>query len=106
MRDDHTWTPVQCLYVPYFPNTYTHWWMCVYRDVSPTSQIRAEVFFFFFLRLDGNPATGFHEDRGNPVPEALTTQTNDPYSLEFSSGLNRGKPFTVAVPFGGPGLGN
>ena len=42
MRDHQTWTPVQRLYVPYFPNTYTHWWVCVYRDVSPTSQIRAQ----------------------------------------------------------------
>ena len=42
-KDNHTWTPVQRLYVPCFPNTYTQWWMCVYRDVSPTSQIRAEV---------------------------------------------------------------
>ena len=42
-KDNHTWIPVQRPYVPYFPNTYTHWWMCVYRDISPTSQIRAEV---------------------------------------------------------------
>ena len=42
-RDDRTWTPAQRPYVPYFLNMYTHWWMCVYRDVSPTSQIRAEV---------------------------------------------------------------
>ena len=37
------WTPAQCQYVPHFANTYTNWWMCMYRDVSPTSQIRAEV---------------------------------------------------------------
>ena len=43
MKDNHTWTPLQRLYVPCFLNTYTHWWMCVYRDISPTSQIRAEV---------------------------------------------------------------
>ena len=42
-KDNHTWTPAQRPYVPYYPYTYTHWWMCVYRDVSPTSQIRAEV---------------------------------------------------------------
>ena len=41
--DDHTWTPAQRQYVFYFPHTYTHWWMCMYRDVSPTSQIRTEV---------------------------------------------------------------
>ena len=42
-KDNHTWTPAQRPYVPYFPNMYTNWWMCVYRGVSPTSQIRAEV---------------------------------------------------------------
>ena len=42
-EDNHTWTPAQRPYVPYFPNTYTQWWMCVYRDVSPASQIRVEV---------------------------------------------------------------
>ena len=42
-KDNYTWTPAQRLYVPCFLNTYTHWWMCVYRGVSPTSQIRAEV---------------------------------------------------------------
>jgi hypothetical protein len=42
-QDDHTWTPVLRPYVPYFPNMYTHQRMCVCRDVSPTSQIRAEV---------------------------------------------------------------
>src|SRR5882757_4443488 len=36
---DTSTTPV----CPLFPTTYTNWWMCVYRDVSPTSQIRAEV---------------------------------------------------------------
>ena len=43
MRDNHTWTPVQRQYVPDFPNTYTNWWIRMYREVSPTSQIRAEV---------------------------------------------------------------
>ena len=28
---------------PYFVKSYTNQWACVYRDVSPTSQIRAEV---------------------------------------------------------------
>ena len=42
-KDNYTWTPAQRLYVPCFLNTYTHWWMCVYRGVSPTSQIHAEV---------------------------------------------------------------
>ena len=42
-KDDRTWTPVQRQYVPYFPNTYTQWWLCVHRGVSPVSQIRAEI---------------------------------------------------------------
>ena len=42
-RDNRTWMPVQPQYVTYFPNTYTNWWICVCRDVSPTSQICTEV---------------------------------------------------------------
>ena len=42
-KDNHTWTPAQRQYVHYFPNTSTQQWMCVYRDVSPTSHIRVEV---------------------------------------------------------------
>jgi len=60
--------------------------------------------FFFFLRLDGNAAMGFHEDQVNSVPKAVTTTTNDLYSLELSSGLHRGKPFMAAVAVGAPGL--
>ena len=41
-KDDHTWTPAQRQYVPYFPNTYDHL-LTGGRDISPTSQIRAEV---------------------------------------------------------------
>ena len=72
---------------PYFPNTSSHQWMCIYREVSPTTLIRAQVFFFFFffLRLDGSAAVGFHEDRVNSVPKAVTL-TNNPCSLELSSG--------------------
>jgi len=43
MNGNHTWTPARRLWVLYSPNTYTNKWICVYRDVSPTSQIRAEV---------------------------------------------------------------
>ena len=43
MRDNHTWIPAQRLYVPYLPNMHTNRCMRVYRDVSPTSEIRAEV---------------------------------------------------------------
>ena len=39
----HTWTPGQRQYVSYFPHTYTYQWVCVYRDISPTTQIRVEV---------------------------------------------------------------
>jgi hypothetical protein len=42
-KDGNTWTPAQRQYVLYFPNPYTHQWVCVYRGVSPTTQIRAEV---------------------------------------------------------------
>ena len=42
-KDNYTWTPTQRQYVPNFPGTSTHWWMFVYRDVSPTTQIRVEV---------------------------------------------------------------
>ena len=42
-KDNHTWTPAQRQYVLYFPHTFTHQWMCVYREVSPTTQIRAVV---------------------------------------------------------------
>ena len=38
-NDNHTWTPEQRQYVLYFLNTYTHQWMCMHRDVSPTTQI-------------------------------------------------------------------
>ena len=41
-EDDHTWTPAQRQYVPYFPNTYVHS-LTGGRDICPTSQIRAEV---------------------------------------------------------------
>ena len=40
-KDDHTWTPVQRQYVPYFLNTYVR--LTGGRDICPTSQIRAEV---------------------------------------------------------------
>ena len=41
-KDNHIWTPAPRQYVPYLPNTSTHWWICVYRGVSPTSLIRVE----------------------------------------------------------------
>ncbi len=41
-KDDHTWTPVQRQYVPYFPNTYVHS-LIGGRDICPTSLIRVEV---------------------------------------------------------------
>ena len=42
-KDNHTWTPAQRQYVLYFSHTCTQQWMCVYREVSPTTQIRAVV---------------------------------------------------------------
>ena len=42
-KNNHTWTPAQRQYVPYFPNTSAHQWMRIYREVPPTSSIRAEV---------------------------------------------------------------
>ena len=42
-NDNHTWTPARRLWVPYCHNTYTHKWICLCRDLSPTSQICAEV---------------------------------------------------------------
>ena len=45
-KDDHTWTPAQRQYVPYFPNTYVRTYthpLTGGRDICPTSQIRAKV---------------------------------------------------------------
>ena len=42
-KDDHTWTPAQRQYVPYFPNAYACTSLTGGRDICPTSQIRAEV---------------------------------------------------------------
>ena len=42
-NDANTWTPARRLWVPYCPNTYTNRRICLCRDLSPTSQIRAEV---------------------------------------------------------------
>lgn len=42
-NDNYTWRPLQRQYVLYFPHTYTHQWLCMYRDVSSTTQIRAGI---------------------------------------------------------------
>jgi len=42
-KDNQTWAPVQRLYVLGLFTTYTHRGMCVYRDISPTSQVRVEI---------------------------------------------------------------
>jgi len=42
-EDNRTWTPVQPPYVPYFPTTHTHQWLCICRGISPTSEMRAEI---------------------------------------------------------------
>ena len=41
-KDNYTWTLAQRPYVRYFANTCTYRWVFVCRDVSPTSQVRAE----------------------------------------------------------------
>ena len=101
MKDNHTWTPAERQYVPYFPNTYTNWWIRVYREVSPTSKIRAEVFFFFFA--PSWECCDSHEDRINYVLEAVTL-TNNPGSLELSRGHRRGKTIMATIAEGAPGL--
>jgi hypothetical protein len=62
-NDNHTWTPEQRQYVPYFANTYTQQCMCVYRDVSLTSKIRVEfrkktdIQFWQRIRRRAKPST-------------------------------------------------
>jgi len=42
-KDNQTWAPVQRPYVLGLFSTYTHRSMCVYRDISPRSQVRVEI---------------------------------------------------------------
>jgi len=42
-KDNQTWAPVQRPYVLGIFTTYTHRGMCVYRDISPTTQVRVEI---------------------------------------------------------------
>ena len=42
-KDDRTWTPVQRPYVLRLLITCAHRNLCVYRDISPTSQVRVEI---------------------------------------------------------------
>jgi len=42
-KDNQTWAPVQRPYVLGLSTTYTHRGMCVYRDISPGSQVRVEI---------------------------------------------------------------
>ena len=42
-KDNHTWAPVQRLYVLYLLTTYIHLILCAYRNISPTSQVRVEI---------------------------------------------------------------
>ena len=39
-KDNRTWAPVQCPYVVPLLTTYTHRSLCVYRYISPTSDLR------------------------------------------------------------------
>jgi len=42
-QDNRTWTPNEPPYVPYFPTTHTHRWLCMCRGISPASKMRAEI---------------------------------------------------------------
>jgi hypothetical protein len=42
-KDNRTWAPVKRPYVLCLLTTYTHRILCVYRDISPTSQVRVEI---------------------------------------------------------------
>ena len=42
-KDNQTWTPVQCPYVLHLFTMCAHQILCVYRDISPTSQVRVEI---------------------------------------------------------------
>ena len=42
-RDHRTWTPAQRPYVPCSPTRYIRVRLCICRDVSPTSEMRAEI---------------------------------------------------------------
>ena len=42
-RDYRTWTPAQRPYVPYMFTRYTQGRPCICRDISPTSNMRAEI---------------------------------------------------------------
>jgi len=101
-KNNLTWTPAQHQYVPYFvANTYTHWCMCICRDVFLTSHIRTKVFFFF--APSWKCCNGISRGSNHSVPTAVTL-TNDPGSLELSCGLHRGKRFMAAIAVGAPGL--
>ena len=80
---DTSTTPVSLLF-PQYVRSLVH--MHLQRCFSIIPDPRGSFFFFFFfLRLDGSAAEGFHEDRVNSVPKAVTL-TNNPCSLELSSG--------------------
>jgi len=42
-EDNRTWTPAQPPYVPYFPTTHAHRWLCMCRGISPASEMRVEI---------------------------------------------------------------
>ena len=42
-KDNHTWAPVQRPYAVHLLATLTHRTLCVYRDISPTSNVRVEI---------------------------------------------------------------
>ena len=42
-KDNHTWAPVQRPYVAHFLATLTYRTLCIYRDISPTSNVHVEI---------------------------------------------------------------
>src|SRR5258706_2182971 len=48
-------------------------------------------FFFFFLAPGRKCCSEISRGSNHSVPKAVSTTTNDPCSLELSSGLHRGK---------------
>ena len=79
-------TPVR----PLFPQYVHSLVMCIYRDVSPISQIRAEVFlFFFFLRRAGSAVRHARiESTARSGPSSLTNNPGSPMARhELTRGL-------------------
>ena len=75
-KEHRTWTPAQRQYVPDFPNTYAHQCICVYRDVSLTSQIRVDV-----LKKTGHSVWARHREASRVID--LQDLSNDYWNPEI-----------------------